>query len=206
MRMFAALIPPAPVAEDVAAVARSVRGSGQQLEALPADLLHLPLGNFGNVGLADRTALQEALEEEVARWAPMELRFRGGAALEGPGDDSVWARLDGDVELLTAMGNVIPRVVQRLGFLIDRRSFSTRVRIGRITEHTSLEFLERLLDRLDGYCGPAWTAHHVSLLRHRTGEEDTLPTLDVLHSLPLVGDAEGVGAGLGGRHRGDGTG
>jgi len=203
MRMSAALIPPPPVLEDLAAVVRSVRGHETQLEPVPADLMRLPLGNFGNVGLTDRMALQEALTDEVSRWAPLQLRFRGGSALLDPGDDSVWAEMSGDLEQLTAMGSVIPRVVHRLGFLIDRRSFRTRLRVGRITPATSLEFLERLLSRLDGYAGPAWTSHHVSLLRNLSGDGASEPMYEVMHELRLVGDADGTGAtgAAGGRHR-----
>jgi 2'-5' RNA ligase len=192
MRMSAALVPPVPVVEDLSAVVLSVRGSDRQLEPVPAELVMLPLGNFGNVGLADRMALEATLKDEVSRWAPLELRFRGGCALVDPGDDSVWAELDGDLEQLRGLGSAVPRSVQRLGFLIDRRSFRTRIRIGRITPETGVEYLERLLARLEGYVGPAWTAHHVSLLRHRSREEAELPQLDVLHELRLAGQVRAL--------------
>jgi RNA 2',3'-cyclic 3'-phosphodiesterase len=184
MRLYAALVPPPDVADDLAAVVRSVARDDAQLTAVPAELIHLPLGNFGNVGLTDRTALQNALQEELAGWPAMNLRFKGGAALVKEGDDSVWAHLDGDVDRLVALGAVVPKVVQRLGFLIDRRVFRPSVRIGRITPHTRVDFLERLLQRLDGYRGPAWTAHNVSLLRHHVGE----PTeLDIMRDVRLAG-------------------
>jgi RNA 2',3'-cyclic 3'-phosphodiesterase len=204
MQMYAALLPPQAVLDDLAAVVRSVRGSDVELDAVPADRVHLPLGVFGNVGLADRLALQATLREEAACWAPLELRFSGGSALVAPGDDAVWAHLEGDLVQLTAMGTVIPRVVHRLGFLIDRRTFATRVRVGRINPATSVEFLERMLLRLDGYCGPAWTAHHVSLLRRRTGSDELDPEFDVLHELALTGDPRSTGA-TGGRHRSPGA-
>src|SRR3990170_4266036 len=142
MRMYAALVPPPLVLEDLAAVVRSVRGTETELDPLPVERMLLPLGNFGNVGLADRLALQEALSDQVSRWAPLELRFHGGSALVDAGDDSVWAELVGDVEQLNAMGTGVPRAVQRLGFLIDRRLFRTRMRVGRITSATSLRYLE----------------------------------------------------------------
>ena len=191
MRMSAALIPPPPVLEDLAAVVRSVRGHETQLEPVPAELMRLPLGNFGNVGLTDRMAVQESLADEVSRLAPLQLRFRGGSALVDPGDDSVWAELSGDLEQLTAVGALIPRVVHRLGFLIDRRAFRTRMRVGRITPTTSVEFLERLLSRLDGYSGPAWTSHHVSLLRHLSGDTASEPVFEVMHELRLTGGQYG---------------
>jgi 2'-5' RNA ligase len=187
MQMYASLVPPRSVRDDLAAVVRSVRGGDAELDPVPADLLHLPLGYFGNVGLADRLALHTALQQEAAGWAPLELRFRGGSALVSAGDDAVWAHLEGDLAQLTAMGTLIPRVVHRLGFLIDRRTFVTRVRVGRITPTTSVDYLERLLSRLQGYSGPAWTAHHVALLR-RLSASDEAAGFDVLHELALTGD------------------
>lgn len=198
--MYAALVPPPTVLEDLAAVVRSVPGGAAELEPVPVDLMYLPLGNFGNVGLSDRIALESALRDEVARWAPMELRLHGGSALVEPGDDSVWVGFAGDVAQLTAMGNIVPRAVQRLGFLIDRRSFRTRLRIGRITPYTEVAYLERLLDRLDSYVGPAWTAHHVALLRRMSGVDEGESGLDVMHQLRLVGDDAAGDAGDG-RHR-----
>jgi hypothetical protein len=141
--------------------------------------------------------------------APLTLRFHGGSALVEAGDDSVWAELDGDLEELTAMATVMPRVVHRLGFLIDRRSFRTRVRVARINPATSLEVLENVLARLDGYQGPAWTAHDVALRRRQgrldasSGDEPTTAALDVLHHLPLTAGFESAGGAgnTAGRHR-----
>ena len=73
-----------------------------------------------------------------------------------------------------------------------------------IAHPTGLEFLELLLSRLDGYSGPAWTSHQVSLLRHLSSAGASEPTYDVMHELRLVGDADGTGVTgtAGGRHRG----
>jgi 2'-5' RNA ligase len=197
MRMSAALIPPSAVLEDLAAVVRSVRGSETGLEPVRAERMCLPLGSFGNVGLPDRVALQQALAEDISRRSPFELRFRGGTALVDPRDDSVWAELTGDLEQLTAVGTAIPRVVQRLGFLIDRRSFRTRMRVGRITPATNLQFLERLLSRLGGYSGPAWTTHHISLVRHLGAAGAADPGFEVLQELPMLGEAQPQQVGRG---------
>lgn len=188
MQLYAALLPPRPVLEDLAAVVRSVRGSAAELAAVQPEIMHLPLGNFGNVGMAERLDLKAALQEDLRRRPPMRLRFRGGAALVEDGDDSVWALIDGDVEQLVLMGNAIPHVVHPLGFLIDRRLFQTRMRVGRISSATTAHFLERLLVRLDGYCGPAWTAHDIVLVRQRFGAREIDPAQDVLHEVPLLGD------------------
>ena len=51
-----------------------------------------------------------------------------------------------------------------------------------------MQYLERLLARLDGYVGPAWTVHHVSLLRHRSREEAEHRQPEVLRELRLAGE------------------
>ena len=201
MRLSAALLPPGSVLDDLAAVVRSVRGSDVELYPVPPEEMLLPFAHFGNVSLTDRTALRGVMEEGVAGWAPIELRFRGGSALVDDKDDSVWAELDGDIEQLAALGAAIPRYVQRLGFLIDRRVFHTRMRIARITPDTTVEFLERLLTRLQGYSGPAFTVHDVVLLRRHPGLDGEEPELDVLHELPLAGASVGTRDTSEGRRR-----
>jgi RNA 2',3'-cyclic 3'-phosphodiesterase len=203
MRIYAAVVPPRPVLDDLAAAVRSVDGTAVELDPVPVELMHLPLAGFGNVGLTDRMALLSALRQEAACWAPVTLHFHGGSALVEEGDDSIWAELDGDLEQLTAIATVMPRVVHRLGFLIDRRSFRTRVRVARSNPATSIEVLESVLARLDSYQGPAWTAHEALLLRRRSGDETTTAALDLLHHLPLTGRFESAdNAGYAsGRHR-----
>jgi 2'-5' RNA ligase len=194
MRLSAAILPPPLVREDLAAVLHAVHGSAQELEVVPGELLHLPLGHFGNVGVADRQELQETLTRELASRSPLQLRLSGGSALVDDGDDSVWTHLDGDVDELVSLGSAVPKAVQRLGFLIDRRVFRTRVRVGRITAHTTVPFLEGTIAMLQQYSGPAWTAHSVALLRHLSGDDRAHATHEVLHEIRLGGSPERRGA------------
>ncbi|HZJ06150.1 MAG TPA: hypothetical protein VFD59_11855 [Nocardioidaceae bacterium] len=186
MRVYAALLPPPEVQADLAAVVASVPGSGKQLAQMPAKLLFLRLANFGKVTLADANALHEIVEKEIAQWPPMTFRFRGGTALEPIGDDSAWASLEGDVDQVSHITDLMLRVVKRLGFLVDRRLPRTLVRVGRITPVTTVDYLQRLIDRLDDYTGPDWTCTEVTLLRLITDAGDhSFPDYDVLHRLPL---------------------
>jgi hypothetical protein len=66
------------------------------------------------------------------------------------------------------------------------------MRVARITPDTTVEFLERLLTRLQGYSGPAFTVHDVQLLRRHVGVEGEDPAFDVLHELPLAGESVGA--------------
>lgn len=188
MRLYAGLIPPQTMLDELDAVVRSAGGDSSELDPVPVRSLHIPVTSFGNVAHGDAVALGNALMSEAANWAPMELRFSGGAALEWPGDDSVWAKLDGDIEQLSMIGRTIPVVVQRLGFLVDRRKFRTWLCVGHITSATTAEFLQRLVDSLEAYRGPAWTLREVCLLRERRPTLATESThLEVYQRIPLNG-------------------
>ncbi len=185
MRLQAALLPPHDVQTDLAAVTASVPGSGEQLTLVPAHLLQLRLANFGEVSLGDAASVRSALQREIAQWPTMSFRFRGGAALEPIGDDSVWAKLEGDVEQLAEMANLTARVVKRLGFLVDRRLPRTLVRLGRITPATTETYLQRLIDRLDGYSGPEWACSDLALVRTSEVTQEGIQHFEVVDRFRL---------------------
>ena len=119
--------------------------------------MRMPVTNFGNVALHDAETLLQTLRTESARWPNPELRFHGHAALEWEGDKCVWSKLDGDVDDLLAVGREVPKVVQPLGFLVDRRKFRPWLAVGSITDATTLSYLERLTAALDEFKGTPWT-------------------------------------------------
>ena len=188
MRLHARLIPPQAMLDELDDVVRSVRGDASELEHVPADLLHIPVTSFGNVSHGDAVKLADALAKEATKWAPVELRFAGGTALEWPGDESVWAKLDGDLEQLAMIGRSIPQVVLRLGYLVDRRKFRSWVSVGQITASTTAVFLQALVDALEAYSGPAWTSRELCLLNERWPTRDTeVMRLEVYRRIELKG-------------------
>jgi hypothetical protein len=164
MRLLAAILPPAPVLKELAEVVRSAGPDTPELDAAPAESMFIPVTSFGNVTLADARALQAAIAREAATWPAPRLRFAGGTALEWRGDQSVWAKLDGDVDALSTVGRGVPVVVQRLGF-------RPWLSVGTITDVTTAPYLERLVGALESFEGQPWTLEHVSVLRR-------LPVLD----------------------------
>lgn len=181
MRLQVALLPPRDVQEQVAAIVAAVPGGVEQLDLVPSDLLYLRLASFSKVALGDFEAMRDAIGRETAQWPPMRLRLKGGAALEPVGDESVWARLEGDLEQLDHITDLIIRVVRRMGFVLDRRLSRTLVRLGRVTPDTTVESLQQVIDRLDDYTSRDWTCHDVVLLRVEEAPPGTAPPLDVLH-------------------------
>jgi 2'-5' RNA ligase len=187
MRLQAALLPPPHVQDDLAAAVASVAGSGEQLTVVPPRLMHLGLARFGNVSHADGVLLERTLQRELLQWSPMTVRFQGGTVLEPLGDDSAWARLEGDTGELVEIADLTIRVVKRLGFLVDRRLPRTVMRLGRITPATNEAFLQRLLDRLEGYVGPEWTCSDIALLHMSDALEEGPVPFEVQTRFALEG-------------------
>jgi RNA 2',3'-cyclic 3'-phosphodiesterase len=199
MRLFAAIVPPRPVLDEICEAMQVVRtpvtaavprrglfsrlrggaasrgyASGQvaqvsdvseaELAMAPPERMQLPITHFGNVTQGDSIKLAEALRAEAATWSRPQVHFAGAAALEWPGDQSVWAKLEGDLDDLMTIGRGVPHVVQRLGFFVDRRQFRPWLSVGTITDSTTAPYLERLVEVLDTFRGQDWTVESVSLM------------------------------------------
>jgi RNA 2',3'-cyclic 3'-phosphodiesterase len=195
MRLFAAIVPPRPVLDEIRGAVEAVRtpvtapapprrlfgllrgrtsvrepmsgateaSEGEFAMSAP-ERMYLPITHFGNVTQGDSIRLTEALCAEAVTWRRPQVHFSGSAALEWPGDQSVWAKLDGDLDDLMAVGRGVPHVVQRLGFFVDRRQFRPWLSVGTITPTTTAPYLERLVEVLDAFRGHNWTVESVSLM------------------------------------------
>jgi RNA 2',3'-cyclic 3'-phosphodiesterase len=134
------------------------------LDLVPLVRMHVPIAKFGNLALTDANRLTDSMVEQAADWASPRLHLHGGLALEPEGDDSVWARLAGDIDALNAVNRGVSRVAQGLHLFVDRRVFRPEVRLGTINSHTTEPYLEQLLAELDGLDGPSWWQTSIALL------------------------------------------
>jgi 2'-5' RNA ligase len=208
MRLFAAIVPPRPVLDEVRAVVDSVRPASEpapkrglfsrrggrgpvvedetndELTQPPVELMYLPLTGFGNVTLGDSVRVAKALRNEALTWAPATLHLAGGTALEFKGDESVWAKLDGDIDALNTIGRGVPQVVQRLGFFVDRRQFRPWLEVGTITDTTTAPYLQAVVDALEAFHGRSWEVDAISLMK---GLPDEGPdAFEELERMPLA--------------------
>ncbi len=209
MRLFAAIVPPRAVLEEVLEVVRGVRpeqeepvqrrglrarfgAHAQTTEQVTDDELtvpdlaqmYVPLTGFGNVTLGDSVQLSKALRTEAQTWERPTVRLAGGTALEFRGDESVWAKITGDVDALQTIGRGVPQVVQRLGFFVDRRQFRPWLSVGTITGSTTAPYLQSVVDALEGFEGQAWTIESISLMK-RLPEEGP-QAFEEMEQMPLA--------------------
>jgi 2'-5' RNA ligase len=214
MRLFAAIVPPREVLQELSSVVASVhveqpveeggrrflrrarRGAhagsrvpvaptaGNELTRPDIEQMYLRITSFGNVTLGDSIKLADALREQAATWRRPEVHFTGAKALEFPGDESVWAVLEGDVDQLRAIGRNVPQVVQRLGFFVDRRVFRPWLPVGTITEQTTAPYLERVVEALDRFQGSPWTVESVFLMKRVP--DAGVDEFEVMEEMPLA--------------------
>jgi 2'-5' RNA ligase len=126
------------------------------LDHVPVADMRLPVTGFGNLTTTDVQRVTDAVREAAAQWSPLTVRFAGGTALDFPGDWSVWARLEGDVDALMAMARSVPASVEPLGFFVDRRMFRPMLSVATVTRETTGPFLQEVVDALDAFRGEEW--------------------------------------------------
>lgn len=104
MRFFVALLPPADVVRDLAAVIAALPGDSRPEEAAAAlrwtspDRWHVTLAFLGTVDPEVRAGLAERLGRVAHRHPPVELRIDGAGQF---GQRVLWARVAGDLGPLT---------------------------------------------------------------------------------------------------------
>jgi 2'-5' RNA ligase len=166
MILSLAFVPPATVLDHIVRSVDLRRASVDGLSVVPRAELHMSMTTFGNVSRGAVPQLVQAVSRAAESWPPAPtVRLAGGKALEWPGDTSVWATAQGDVEPMNAVARSIAPAVDRLGFAVDRRRFHSWLPVARVTAETELASLERLLAQLDAYSGPEWVVSQLCLLR-----------------------------------------
>jgi len=151
---------------------------GPLLDAYDAERILLPITDFGFLASGDARRVADALTEVCAPLARPTVHISGGAALVSPDDRSVWADVGGTDDELAAMRTVAQAVVsgvEPLGLYCDRRQFRPRFQIATITDHTTVEHLEQVLEALAAYTSEPWTIDAVAVLQRGAGIWRSVP-------------------------------
>jgi hypothetical protein len=152
------------------------------------------LVDFGMVVREDAVRVTELLTERIAGVVSPTLRLEEVRPLPIDGDDSIWVGLGGDADLLRDLAASIPQWAHEIGFVPDRRSYYSGIRLGRVTAATTVPYLEGLASRLGGYEGLAWTPSEVLLASERPSGPDHPPRFEVFQSVPFAAQPIGHGA------------
>lgn len=184
--MFAAVVPPEPVVEDLDAFLEPRRGAGDLRWTAP-DQLHLTLAFWAEVPDRRLDDLVERLARAARRRAPFEARIAGGGAFPDVARARVlWSGLELDDPARTELDRLATgarAAGARAGVEVDGARFRPHVTVARLRRPAEASRWVRLLD---AYAGPAWTVDHLALVASYLGEGPrNRPRHEVVERLPL---------------------
>ena len=184
--MFAALVPPDPVLEDLAEFLAPRQEAESGFRWTVPEQWHLTLAFMGSVADRSLDDLVERLGRAAARRTGLDLTLVGGGAFPNPARAKVlFAAVDaaGREDELRHLAVGARAAAAKAGAESEGGRFHphiTLARIGRPAEVT------RWLRILDAYRGPTWRATELSLIESHLGEGPRRrPRYEVVGSFPL---------------------
>lgn len=186
MRLFAALLPPPAVVEDLDAVVRALRAlpDADRLRWTPREGRHLTLAFYGEVGEESLPELRDRLGRAAHRSRPLNLRLRGGGRF---GDRALWAGATGDLHALRRLAQAATAAGRRLGVIGDEgRRFRPHLTLAR-TRGGGWD-LRPYVAALEPFESAEWQAGRLTLVRSHLpggGVPGEQPRHEPLTSWPL---------------------
>ncbi|MGW0927145.1 RNA 2',3'-cyclic phosphodiesterase [Streptomyces sp. NPDC002644] len=193
MRLFAAVLPPQDVIQDLAEAVAPLRElpAGRDLRWTTPRNWHLTLAFYGEVDEERLPALRERLARAAAHTGPFALAL-GGAGQFGRGR-AVWAGVRGDVRDLRFLASRTEAAARKAGVgMEDHRRYRPHLSLARSGRGSAPPDVRPLLDALDGYRGRSWTVDELALVRSRlprSGIPGEQPRYETVARWPL--DASG---------------
>ncbi len=188
MRMFVALVPPAPAVEDLDAFLAVRRESGD-FRWTRAEHLHLTVAFLAEVPDRRLDELGEGLGLAATRRTPFAAVVAGGGAFPDPARARVlYAGLDLDDDGQTELDRLAVgcrTAAARAGLEVDGRRFRPHVTIARCGRPSEVTPWVRLLD---GYRGPTWQADRITLLASHLGRSRQRPRYEEVETFRLGRD------------------
>jgi RNA 2',3'-cyclic 3'-phosphodiesterase len=162
MRLFAALVPPGEVLDEVEAAIRPYAGQVPGLRWPERATWHITLGFFGEVPEEALPDLLVRLERAVHRHQELDLAFEGFGGFSSLGRARVfWVGTSGDS--LRRLGDSVRAAGRRAGAEhLDDRPLHAHLTLARARHELDLR---PLADSLAGFHGSPWRARTVQLIR-----------------------------------------
>ncbi|MEV4571123.1 RNA 2',3'-cyclic phosphodiesterase [Nonomuraea sp. NPDC049419] len=168
MRLFAAVVPPDAVLDEVAEAIKPFVGQVPGLRWPDRAFWHITLGFFGEVPERVLPELEVRLARAVRRHSAPELAFDGFGAFSSVRRARVfWAGLTGDS--MVRLADSVKAGARRAGAVqTDEKRFHPHLTLARAKTETDLR---PLVEALSGFSGSPWRAERVRLVRSHTGAQ-----------------------------------
>ncbi|WP_404198312.1 RNA 2',3'-cyclic phosphodiesterase [Streptomyces tauricus] len=199
MRLFAAVLPPQDVTDELGGAVDALRGlpgAGRGLRWTSRDGWHFTLAFYGEVDEGLVPELSVRLERAARRTDAFPLSLRGGGRFGGR---ALWAGAAGDVRALRLLADRAEAAGRRAGVTREEhRTYRPHLTLARSSREPA-DFAP-YVSALDGFEGREWTVGGLCLMRSRlpvSGVPGEQPRYEVLARWPLgrAFDGPRVGGG-----------
>ncbi len=173
MRLFAAIVPPAPVLEDLADFTRPRLEAGDtRLRWTMPYQWHLTLAFYEDVAERHLPELEERLGRAARRRTAMQVRIAGAGSFPNPAAARVlWCGVrtasEVQAEELRRLATGCRAAGAKAGGQVDSGRFTPHVTVARLARPANVT---RWLGVLSGYEGPEWTADEATLFASHLGQ------------------------------------
>jgi len=183
VRLFVAVVPPAPVVTDLAAaVADAAEDADDALRWARPDTWHLTLSFYGEVGDDHLGELQTRLLRVAARHPSCELAFSGCGRFDRR---VLWVGVVGQTERLRRIADSTSAAARRVGLPTAQQRYRPHLTVARARTPVDLR---PYVDRLADYRGETWRADRLALVRSFLGQgPDRGSRYETIEELPLTG-------------------
>lgn len=168
MRLFAALVPPDEVLDEIAHAIAPYVGQVPGLRWPDRATWHITLGFFGEVPEQVLPELETRLARAVHRHGVLDLAFEGFGGFSSARRARVfWIGVTGDS--MTRLADSVKAGARRAGAVqTDEKRFHPHLTLARAKAETDLR---PLVESLSGFSGSPWRAERVRLVRSHTGPQ-----------------------------------
>ncbi|MEU4511316.1 RNA 2',3'-cyclic phosphodiesterase [Nonomuraea wenchangensis] len=168
MRLFAALVPPDEVLDEIERAIAPHVGQVPGLRWPDRATWHITLGFFGEVPERALPELETRLARAVRRHRALDLAFAGFGAFSSARRARVfWIGVTGDS--MTRLADSVRAGARRAGATeTDAKPMHPHLTLARAKTETDLR---PLVESLSGFSGSPWRAETVRLVRSRTGPQ-----------------------------------
>ena len=164
MRLFAALIPPDDVLDEVERAVAPMRRA-TTVRWTPREMWHVTLAFYGDVDSEELIQLERGISSVAERGAVGELTLRNGTELQGR---ILAVDVTGDLEGLRALARRVTNAGRSAGLDLEHRRYRPHLTVARSSRPTDLR---ALVTALLGFTSSAWQPSEVVLVESILGEQ-----------------------------------